>query len=165
MAFQFHVAIKGQTQGQFKGEGIQDKRKDKWMPGLGFAYELKSPRDIATGQASGKRQHGPIKFIKEWGAATPQIFTACATNEVLPEVNIEFTKTNPNGEEYVYHTIKLTNATVSDIRQFTESTDGAGRHTLTSKTELEEVSFTFQKIEVQNTDGKTMFMDDWQAHS
>jgi hypothetical protein len=29
--------------------------------------------DAASGQATGKRQHKPITFTKEWGAATPQI--------------------------------------------------------------------------------------------
>ena len=29
-----------------------------------------SPRDVATGQASGKRQHRPITIVKEWGAST-----------------------------------------------------------------------------------------------
>jgi hypothetical protein len=27
-----------------------------------------SPRDVATGQASGKRMHGAITIIKEWGS-------------------------------------------------------------------------------------------------
>jgi hypothetical protein len=36
MAFQAHVSIKGNKQGQFKGEGTQDKRKDKWIPVLAF---------------------------------------------------------------------------------------------------------------------------------
>jgi hypothetical protein len=31
-------------------------------------HEVKSPRDIATGQASGKRQHEPVKIQKEAGA-------------------------------------------------------------------------------------------------
>ena len=34
-------------------------------------FTLASPRDVATGQASGKRQHGAIAIIKEWGAASP----------------------------------------------------------------------------------------------
>ncbi len=30
-------------------------------------YDVKPPRDAATGQASEKRQHGPGPIIKEWG--------------------------------------------------------------------------------------------------
>ena len=30
-------------------------------------------RDLATGQASGKRQHKPVHVVKEWGAASPML--------------------------------------------------------------------------------------------
>ena len=166
MAYQFYVAIKGKKQGAFKGESPQDAQRSK-IEGLAFEYEVKSPRDLATGQLSGKRQHLPITIVKEWGAATPQLFTACVTNEVLPEVTFEFRKTNQNGEEYIYHKIKLTDATISTVRQFTSgATDGASstKHSSSADTkELEAVSFTFRKIEVENTDGKTTAMDDWSA--
>ena len=36
-------------------------------------YTVKSPRDIATGQSSGKRQHAPFTIIKEWGPSTPML--------------------------------------------------------------------------------------------
>lgn len=34
---------------------------------LAEKYDVKAPRDAATGQASGKRQHGPGPILKEWG--------------------------------------------------------------------------------------------------
>jgi hypothetical protein len=40
---------------------------------LSFTYEVKSPRDVATGQASGKRTHKPLTITKEWGPSTPQL--------------------------------------------------------------------------------------------
>ncbi len=40
-----------------------------------LTYEVKSPRDVATGQASGKRQHSQVTITKEWGAASPQLST------------------------------------------------------------------------------------------
>jgi len=169
MAFQAHMAVKGTKSGQFKGEGTQDKRKDKWMPVLEFSMGIQSPRDIATGQPSGKRQFRPVGVVKEWGAASPQGLTSCATNEVLPTVNFEFSKTNPNGEEYVYQTVTLTNATISLISRYTGSeggTEGSGsaKHTQAVDTmELERWEFTFQKIEVADNDGKTSFMDNWNA--
>ena len=36
-------------------------------------YTVKSPRDSASGMASGERMHKPFTLIKEWGAATPQL--------------------------------------------------------------------------------------------
>jgi len=167
MAYQAHIKIKGTKQGQFKGEGTQDKRKDMWIPVLSFSHDCQSPRDIATGAPSGKRQWGHMKIVKEWGGASPQGLAALVTNELLPEVQVEFTKTNPAGEEYVYHTIKLTNATLSSVKRYTgdgSSGETTSRHTSGSDTmELEEWSLTFQKIEINDTDQKTTFMDDWQA--
>jgi type VI secretion system secreted protein Hcp len=166
MGFQGYVTIKGQSQGQFKGEGTAPKRKDKWIPISSFEYEVVSPRDAATGHASGKRQHKPVTVVKEWGAATPQIFTALTTNETLPEVELEFLKTNAQGEQYVFQKIKLTNATIARLHQFTgapeDAAGGTAKHTATPAHAQEAVSFVFQKIEIENVDGKTTAQDDWQ---
>jgi len=169
MGYEFYVSVKGQKQGAFKGEGTRENIKDK-IVAVSFGYDLKSPRDPATGHASGKRQHSPVRIVKKWGAATPQFFQALVSNEVLPEVKLEFHRANANGEEYVYYRITLTNASVSSIRQFTS--DGvAGADASSSKhaasadiKEMEEISFTFGKIEIESTDGKTMGMDDWRAN-
>jgi hypothetical protein len=53
-----------------------------------FNMSVTSPRDLATGQASGKRQHGAITIVKEWGAATPQLEAAAATHLPLTDVKI-----------------------------------------------------------------------------
>lgn len=167
MAYQAHISIKGTKQGQFKGEGTQDARKDKWIPVLSFSNEVQSPRDVATGMPSGKRQWGAVKIVKEWGAASPQGLGACVTNETLTDVQVEFTKTKDSGEEYVYQKVKLTNATIAGIRRFTGDSatgESSSRHTSSDDTmELEEWALTFQKIEVDDTDGQTSFMDDWKS--
>jgi type VI secretion system secreted protein Hcp len=163
MAYAFSVTIKGQKQGDFKGEGTSQTTKNA-IEGLSFAYDLKSPRDVSTGHATGKRQHSPIRIVKGWGAATPQIFQALVQNEALTSVKLEFRKTNASGEEFVYYTITLTNASVSGIRQFSrEATDSSssGKHAATDPQELEEVSFTFEKISVENHQAKTTGQDDW----
>ncbi len=35
--------------------------------------DVVAPRDVATGQSTGKRQHKPIKITKEWNATTPKL--------------------------------------------------------------------------------------------
>lgn len=45
-------------------------------------YQVKGPRDSASGMASGKRQHRPVTFVKEWGAATPQLSAVKPTYDV-----------------------------------------------------------------------------------
>jgi len=158
--------MKFNKQGASKGESPKTERKD-WISVLAFNFEVISPRDVATGQASGKRQYKPIRFVKEWGAASPQLLTACARNEQVDSCNFEFIKVNKSGTEYVYHTITLTNATVSACSLFTGEEGGVeggstAKHSKETGThELERISMTFQKVEHANNDGKTMFADDW----
>ncbi|MCM3872521.1 MAG: type VI secretion system tube protein Hcp [Pyrinomonadaceae bacterium] len=156
MATEFYITIDGKQQGLFKGDSKREERKDK-IVGLSFSYDVQSPRDVATGQAVGKRQHGPVTITKEWGAATPQIFQALVENESLRSVLFEFVRTDAGGKEEVYHTVKLSNARVSAIRHLTGNLSGAS----SERPELEEVSFTFGRIEISNLPGKTMADDDW----
>ncbi len=48
----------------------------------GAWYQVRGPRDAASGQASGKRQHKPLTIIKEWGPATPQLAAIKPTYDV-----------------------------------------------------------------------------------
>ena len=157
MAYEFYVTVEGTKQGKFKGESIREAHKEK-VAGLRYQYEVSSPRDMATGQASGKRQHGAIRFTKEWGAATPQFFQALVTNEVLKSVLFEFVRTSPEGVEELHSTIRLTNATVSSIEHSIGDTKQERAH---DTQELETIAFTFQRIEIENKLGKTAAADDW----
>jgi type VI secretion system secreted protein Hcp len=165
MAYEFYMQIEGSKQGKFKGDGIRQKHKDE-ISGLSFHYEVGSPRDLATGQASGKRQHKPITVTTEWGAFSPQLFQALTTNEVLKKVNISFMKTNEKGEEVVYSTIKLTDASVSNAKFYGGIADAEGgssaKHTAGGTGhELTDWSFNFRKIEFEAE--KSMAVDDWHA--
>jgi type VI secretion system secreted protein Hcp len=95
MAVQAYMIINGTKQGAFKGESKNPKRAG-WSDVLALQYELITPRDTETGQASGKRQHNPLVSKKQWGAATPQLFQALATNEALEAVTFEFEKIGPD---------------------------------------------------------------------
>lgn len=154
-AYEFYVKVEGVKQGVFKGSLASGK-----IPGLSFHYNVKSPRDSATGQASGKRTHHPVTFVKEWGASTPQFFQALTTNEVLSSVTFEFVRNDEKGNETVYHVIRLVNATVSEIDQ-SLGADSGRKQGGSNAPELEKISFTFQRIEIQNNDGKTIAVDDW----
>jgi type VI secretion system secreted protein Hcp len=167
MAYEFYVTIEGTKQGAFKGESPREAHKEK-IPGLAYRHEIKSPRDVATGQASGKRQHGPITISKEWGAASPQIMQALVTNEVMKSVLFEFIKTNPEStKEEVYFQIRLTNATISNVRYTTGgggdgASAGSAKHLAAYDTmELEEVSFTYQAIDMEHCWQHTSASDDW----
>jgi type VI secretion system secreted protein Hcp len=145
LAGEILVTAQGMKQGNIVGNGPGGK-----ILATKFSYEVTSPRDAATGQASGKRQHKPVTITKEWGAASPQLYQALLTNELLSTVVLEFQGTNQKGMTETAHYIRLSNATVTDIKRYTSST-GA---------ELEDVSFTFEVIEIQDAGG-TLVRDDW----
>ena len=165
MAFPAFFSVKGTKQGQFKGEAKEAGRADRWIAVRYFAMELESPRDAASGLPTGKRQWKPIKVVKEWGAASPQGLTACATNELLSEVVFEFMRTDASGVEYVYQTLTLTEATIADVVRFTGGPEalmpGGKRASFEESEELEAWSFTFRKIQLADKDGATAFADDW----
>lgn len=154
MAGVFYVTIEGTKQGLFHGESTRAKGK---LEGLTFNEEVQSPRDAATGQATGRRIHQPVTFTKRWGAASPQLFQAAVTNEVLKSVLFEFVRADAGGKEQVFQTVRLTNATVSDLARTLDE------HTPEGAAGIDRVSFVFQKIEIADTAAKTTAADDWRA--
>jgi type VI secretion system secreted protein Hcp len=155
MAYEFYVTIEGAKQGRLAGESPRRVHKGK-LAGIGFSYEVTSPRDVASGQATGKRQHGAVTFTKEWGAASPQLFTALVTNEVIKSVLFEFVRTNDVGVEYVFHTIRLTDAAITAIHQYIAAQE---EDPDLDNAELEDVALTFRGIEIENLDAKTTASD------
>lgn len=63
---------------------------------------------------------------------------------------MEFWDTDSKGKARLHHTVKLTNATIGEIRQ-----------RLLGDTLTQDVAFFFQKIEVDDKAGKTSYADDW----
>jgi len=157
MAGTFFISIKGKKQGEFKAESGKNPSN---IPIFGFSYGVTSPRDPASGLATGRRQHKPITIYKEWGVASVQMFEALVTNEVLTPVTIREIRTGPTGKEEPYMEIRLTNASISAIQIDPQRLDDAPVWT---DHETEMVSFTFQKIEIENFLSNSAASDDWEA--
>ena len=147
-----YISVKGAKQGLLKGD-VMLRGFEGRMAGLGFRYEVVSPRDVTGFLATGRRQYRPVIITKAWDAASPQLFQALVTNEVLPEVVIDFVAAGPMGQSTVTHSIRLVNASVTEISQYTDPAEKPGRH-------LEDVSLSFQRIEFTDLRGKTSAMDD-----
>ena len=152
-AVDIFIAVEGTKQGKFKGESPVMAFKDQSRV-LKFSYGVVSPRDVSTGQSTGKRQHKPIVITREPSAASPQFFTAMVTNEALKPVVIRFLRGNvKTGVNELQQIITLTNPSISDFRQYVGD-DGRW---------LEDVAFTFQQIQIENHPGKTTAVDSWIA--
>lgn len=154
MAYEFYVTIEAAKQGRLTGEIPRTVHKGK-LAGIGFRYEVTSPRDAGSGAAAGRRQHGAVTFTKEWGPASPQLFTALVTDEVITSALFEFVRTNDVGVEYVFHTIRLTDAWITGIHQYVAAQEDAEL----DNAELEDVALTFRGIEIENLDAKTAASD------
>lgn len=74
-------------------------------PGVGANKAVQSPRDIATGQASGKRMHKPFVIMKEMDKASPKLFEACSTGQHFPSVTVDM-----GGKQYTLYDVVIASA-------------------------------------------------------
>jgi type VI secretion system Hcp family effector len=131
-AFHSYVSFKGTKQGQFKGEsaGKGGREKDGWFLLSSFEMSSEVPVDAKSGKPTAARQHNPIHITKETDAASPLLLNAHFTNETFESVIIQ----TVDDQNKTTRRITLTNALISDIKK-----NGA----------LEDISFTYEKIETQ----------------
>lgn len=140
------VKVTGAKQGAFKGESVLKGREDQ-LVGLSFAYELVSPTDVSTGQATGRLQYREVTFAKNWGAASPQLFQAISTNEILKTVVFEFLEEElKTGNPIVFYRVTLTNARITRFRQGLASQAAAA---------VDSISLAYESIQVESVTGKT----------
>jgi len=149
---EFTITIRGSKQGVFKGDGRQNE-----IRGLSYDLEIVSPRDPQSGLPTGRVQFHPFTITKQFGAASPQILSALASNELLPAVQLTFFSANNQGETVVNHVITLTDATISEVHHHPVT---GLKDSTTDKFQLEDVSFTYRKIEVTDKAGNTTFVGD-----
>ena len=152
-----YVTIKGARQGVFKGRG--SKPNPGRIPITAFEWETLMPIDAASGHPSGKREHKPVVFRKEVDAASPQILEALVTDETLKSVLFEFTSVSQDGKETVDYTITLANSAVAAFRESVYTGERGGPPV--DPRRLDEVTLTFQKVEMSNKAGGTAASDDW----
>lgn len=148
-----YITMDGTKQGKFKGD-VQGAQKSEIV---GFNCSLVKPLDPATGMASGKVNNGPVTITRKNGPSTPQAMQAIATNEMLKSVYIEFTRLQPDGTSFVYYTVKLINA---HINRFSQGTSQEIAVLKPGNYPLEMISFSYQRMEVENKEGNTMTVID-----
>jgi hypothetical protein len=84
------IYLKVTSTGDLDGDGIPDEGVVRLnctgsvIAAAAFHYNVKSPRDAASGMASGKRTHHPVTFVKKWGPSTPQFRTMQIGYQVKP---------------------------------------------------------------------------------
>ena len=144
--------VTGTKQGEFKGGSKKTDRAnafDIWDTN----YQVVSPRDVATGQATGRRQHHPLVVYTEVEkGGVPMLFTALITNESLSKCLLKYWRSDSkSSKQVVYYTIELNNAVVSELEVFC---DEDGRPNA-------KIAFTFDKITMTWVDGNITGTDTW----
>jgi type VI secretion system Hcp family effector len=127
---------------------------------------VKSPRDAASGLATGRRQHKPIVLVLEYGKATPQLFKHMVTGSSLEQCDIEvYNVDDATGRETLLYRIKVTGAQIA-----TGDVDGDGLSDEArkgtgggaGKVSLQDFHFSlsYQKIEWLQ-DNEMLFEEEW----
>lgn len=159
MALNGYLRMKGQKTGDVKG-GVKQKGREGSIAVVALSHEIVSPRDPASGMATGKRTHKPIVITKELDQATPVLYTMLATNENITDWVLQYFTPDPRGTETQNFTIHLTNASIDDIRlvkPLTWSPD------LAKIPDYQEISFMYQKIDWTWSQGGITAADQWTA--
>jgi type VI secretion system Hcp family effector len=143
------MKVTGHTEGVFKGDDTAGARVAAGLITVsGYQFELTAPRDSSSGAGTGKRVYKPLIVTHVMGGSSPQFLHAAATGESLTSVVINFYRTDRSGRDVNYYRVTLTNAFLSDVRQYTGGTDV-----------LEDDSFVFQKVEQEDLIAHTDFVD------
>ena len=158
MALNAFLRLKGHKQGIIKGSVTQKGREGSIMVNAAN-HEIVSLRD-SSGLATGKRLHKPFAVTKEVDRSSPLLYAALATNENIPEWELQFWQPVMGvGTEKQDYTIKLFNASIASINFHMPNTRNPD---FMKYAEYEEIAFTYQKIQWIWVDGNIISEDTWE---
>jgi type VI secretion system secreted protein Hcp len=161
--YESYFSVEGEKQGKFKGSSPRKGRAD-WIDVIGFSMGATLPHDANNWKPKGVRNHDPVQVTIEACSASPQLLQALYTAEVLKKVIIEHVNRPKDGsKEQVTERITLVNAVCVNIKRYTSV--NAKEKVEHDVDNLDDVSFAFQSITVENLLGSTSVTDDWNNNS
>jgi type VI secretion system secreted protein Hcp len=164
MALNAYLTLKGQKQGAINGSTTQ-KGRENTIAVHAFNHEVISPRDPASGLATGKRMHKPFVITKDVDKSSPLLWNALTNNENLTTWSLQcfmpaVAAAGGTALEKQFYTIALTNANVAGIYEFMPDNLDPAKQSLSLR---EQVTFSYQKITWTWVDGGITASDDWEA--
>ena len=153
------VTTEGTKQGKFRGESVRGKFNDR-SELAGYLMEIISPRDPASGLATGKRINQPVVLLKASGGSSPQYMQALVQNELLKKVVIDFFRTDVNGTELNYYSVTLENVSVAGYKQFTGPLESEKFNPANNALLYDEIRLVYQRITVEDKVNKTIAVDE-----
>ncbi len=145
----------GNVHGIISGSATEpDGKASIGVVSVGHAINI--PIDIASGQIAGRTQHAPLVIIAHIDKATPLLYQALTTNEVLKNVELDY---YTSGSTHPYFTIQLDNAIIQSIQLTNQNS--ADNPDLNKFGDYEQISFIYQRITWTWTDGGIAATADW----
>jgi type VI secretion system secreted protein Hcp len=158
MALSAYLTLVGQKQGAINGS-VTDRGRENSILVHSYNNMISSPRDAVSGLPTGKRVHQPITITKEMDRSSVLLWSALVSNETLTTWVLKVWTPTQGLDKQIY-TLTLTNATIASIREsMAENLTPANA----SLPILEEITFTYQKIQWNWTDGNLTAVDDWET--
>ena len=148
-----YLKLRGQRQGDIRGP-VTEAGHEGAILVIAARNGITVPHDPASGLASGRCMHKSFVITKPVDRSSPLLYNALAQNETIVQWELEFISP-ASALPSPFYTVRLTNALISDI-EFSFS-DGANANPT-----VENVSFTYQKIEWVWNDGNIEATDTWQ---
>lgn len=123
---------------------------------LAFNHEVAKQVDPATGQATGKRAHAPLRVVIPHSRTLPQLMNVLVANETIAKGELIFLETAGSTEikvmEYRLHDIK-----VESIRPWMPNTRDTAARGMGAAVEI---AFTYRKIEWFWLNGNLLAVDE-----
>ncbi len=145
------LKLKMEGEGEIKGESVVNTLdREDLIRVFRFFYEVKQPRNEATGAISAKRQHVPVRITKRVDKSSPLLFKMLCKEERVEIAEFKFYRKGKDGNEENYQTIKLEGGTIISFKQWP-----------LKKGMLEEVKFRFDKITITYEDSGDKHSDNF----
>lgn len=161
-----YISIHGQNQGHItKGAFTPDSVGNAYVEGhedeimaQAIDHQITMPTDPQSGQPAGQRVHKPLIFTSVLSKASPMLYQALVTGEMLPTVEVKWFRTSNDGKREHFFTTKLEDATVVEIDTVlphAQDTDNA------NYTQLIKTSLAYRKVSWSHVVAGTEASDDW----
>ena len=161
-----YIKIEGKTQGNITaGAFTSDSVGNVFVEGhedeilvQEIKHQVTVPTDPQSGQPAGQRVHKPFIFTSSLNKATPLMYQALASGEMLPVVEVNWYRTSVEGKQEHFFTTKLEDATIVNINT---TLPHAQNQKNADYTQLIEVAMSYRKISWTHVTAGTEGSDDW----
>jgi len=168
MSMPAFISIEGATQGLItQGASTEESIGNTWQEGhedeimvQAIDHAVNLPRDPQSGQPTGQRVHRPFRFTAALNKATPLLYNALTSGEMLTNCEIKWYRTSSAGKREHFFTTRLTDSIIVDIDCNLPNAQAAGSADFT---QLVTVALSYRKIEWEHVVSGTSGDDDWRA--